>query len=888
MFPSDRNLVINWLACISAGLRPLILQYPNRRQNRSYWEDSIKNTVGLVSIHAILVDSEANGARFFPSVKVIFQSELNALSAKPPRIPELKEFTILQLSSGTTGYRKAIEFKSDDLFRHIRDFNNYLELKSSDTVVSWLPLYHDMGFIACFIMPLVLGVRIVMMDPVTWIENPQLLYTAVTRHAGTVCYMPNFGFEVMSRIAAPQMPDMRLWISCSEPVSLKTAHKFLKHTKSKPETFAPCYAMAENIFAISIRKGVQTATIDRTEVVSCGPAIHGVDVKLVDHQIWAKSPVSLQSYVGGDDIRDSDGFYPTGDLGVILDGEVYITGRVRDVIIQAGRKFFLSDVDLRTNEFLPEVRGRAACVAVVDDRIQTEVACNLIASVDFYRRADATKIEQALKLDTGIDQLSVNFVPPRFLTKTTSGKINRNKSRDDWLAVRAKSGTAQMSGSPLDDMQSTFRSADWHLPVSEALDSLSLVVLQMITFDGCVELRYEDSLAVIYAKLRSELETRHHIAHQAEDVIYIVSIAERLLFDNLRADDLNKLGEALGAPVVFEHVCTPPSPILLSDLIFSDYFQPRLDSADFVSIERALSKIRNASLLIVDDAAEMFYPPEQVYGVLSHNMERDPRADLISVRWQGYSQMHDRLPLTIVRGGDLALEGSSESIVALSEYLKVPIFSIANYRGFAPFTEDWSWRPLRGHNRAIDPESFTQELRNWIQDRPSALALRRFKGNANLNLSDAIHYCSHSIKKAPLDELLLHFNSFCIAGGSASVPYIRKRLEELNKPLIYIPSYAPEIVKQIAQPIDCILICGAMGDFQIEIPAVALQHVGLPWRTRNLEQFKDKFASYNTHGTFEDMPESGSDWFYPGTLMWGRNRNEWTKVRLTSARGEAA
>lgn len=876
MFPSGPDLVINWLACVLADLRPLILQYPNKKQSRDYWADSIHHTAGLAGLQTVLTDVDQNSLSLGDPIAIIFQSDLDTVPLSQPAT-DFGSFEILQLSSGTTGYRKAVTFGSDALLRHANDFNQSLRLTPADIVVSWLPLYHDMGFIACFVMPLMLGIDIVMMDPVTWVQQPDLLFKAIERHAATICYMPNFGFEVMARHSAPPMPTMRWWVSCSEPVSARTAQRFMDHIGASHQRFAACYAMAENIFAVAISRGI---TVDDMGVVSCGRPIAGVEVKIAEGQVWVRSPVSLTRYIGGDDIRDADGFYPTGDLGRMIHGELHIAGRTHDLMIQAGRKFLLSDIDLRINEILPDVRGRAAALAMPDQRLGTEIACVLIEDKAFYRRTDAAAIEAALKIATGVDQIAVHFVPPRFLTKTTSGKINRKRSLADWLAVRDRKPNAPPD--PVADLDSTFASLAWDRPVAEALDSLSRTLLQMIAGESGVAYAGSDTLTAI----RERLAVAREIPAAPSAAIRIVSIGERLLFDRLTEANLDALGAIAGAPVTFEHICLPPAAIVLSDLIFCDYFQPRLEPAPFAAVNRILDKLRNASVIVTDDAAEMFYPLEQVYGALSHSLERDPRTDLLSVRWQNYAQLHDRLPLTIVRGGDMTLTDRSGVITALGDYLRKPIFRIANYRGFAPFTEDWEWRPMRGHSRAFEPDAAMAALGAWLA--AHGPNLQRHTGTTRLDLSDAIHFCSHAIKQEPIDLLLSQFDRIAVAGRPASVPYIRKRLAALGKAYVNIPSYAPEVVQAAAEPFDCLLICGAMGNFRIEGPAVALQHVGLPWRVLNLEPFGSLFEHLGVHGALEDMPDSGHDWHHDGTLEWGRERAVWAEVRMASARGEAA
>jgi len=174
LFRSEPNLVLNWLACLLAGLRPLIMQYPTRKQSREYWLDSVRNTIAVAEVEAIIADGHC--ARLVRDMtSVIAQSELDRLKDGANESLVLPDFTIVQLSSGTTGHRKAIEFCSAALQRHVVDYNATLKLSSDDKIVCWLPLYHDMGLIACFVMPMMLGVDIVMMDPMSWVRRPELL-----------------------------------------------------------------------------------------------------------------------------------------------------------------------------------------------------------------------------------------------------------------------------------------------------------------------------------------------------------------------------------------------------------------------------------------------------------------------------------------------------------------------------------------------------------------------------------------------------------------------------------------------------------------------------------------------------------------------------------------
>jgi acyl-CoA synthetase (AMP-forming)/AMP-acid ligase II len=876
VYRSSPELVRNWLACLLAGLRPLIMQYPTKKQTRAYWADSVSNTIAVAAVGAVIADEFCAGILRETDIEapVIAQNDLAALADGNDEPFALETFSIIQLSSGTTGYRKAIEFSAEQLFAHVTDYNATLQLGPSDTIVSWLPLYHDMGYIACFVMPMILGIDVVMMDPMTWIRQPELLFDAIERHSGTVCYLPNFGFEVMARLSPRRLPSMRWWVSCSEPVSHQTARKFIAVTQADPDTFAPCYAMAENVFAVSLCRGLATCEIDEAEVVSCGGPIANVDIKEVDGQIWVRSPASLRAYIGGEDIRDADGFYPTGDLGRIIDGQLYITGRKQDLLIQAGRKFMLSDIDLALNRLFPWIRGRAAAVQTYDTRLGTQKPLVLIETEDFFLRRDHAEIASALRDAVGLDQVGVEFVPPRFLTKTSSGKFNRKKSAADWILAERMRERRGGATDPLAELKETFGSVDWSTPVKDILDSLSLELLRIILTGTPVRYNADQTLSDIAAELAVSAMAQIDDTSKA---IRIVSLADRGNFRHLQESDLEHLSALLGAPVTFEHICLPPSPILLSDLIFHDYFQGRAENGNFTAVDNAFATLRAASAILVDDVAEMMVGGLQVYGALSHNLERDPGCDLISFRWQRYPKFHDTLPLTLVAGQDLAFSDRSGVIDMLEAYLATPILRMASVEGLESFTKDWNFRSDRGTGAPIDVKDFVSAFAAWAKDRPAPLKLHPFAGGDTLQMNDLAHFCSHLVARPLADMAISKFDRFCIAGQRSSVPYVRKELERQNKSYVYAASYAPEILNKVAEDYDCVVICGPQGEYEIEGPAVALMRASGGWLVQGIDDPDMAQKGLKVPGW--KVPESGSDWFYPFALRRGGDQRALADAR---------
>jgi len=870
------DLVHYWLAALVAGLRPLILQYPTKKQSRAYWTTSVSNTVELVQMAALICD-DAVIAACPETAPVICQSDLaqaaRAGCGAAEKHFEIRDFSILQLSSGTTGHRKAMEFTDAALTRHIADYNQVLELDPTrDTIVSWLPLYHDMGYVACFVMPMMLGIPTVMMDPMTWIAKPGLLYDAITRHRGTISYMPNFGYELMAREPLPERCDlssMRWWVTCSEPVSAATCRRFVAHIGAEESLIAPCYAMAENIFAMTIRRGLATREVQGVEAVSNGVPIPGVEVEIREgDQIWIRSPTSLSTYLGGATVADTSGFYPTGDLGALADEELYIAGRTQDLVIQAGRKYMLSDIDLIVNRLLPEVKGRGVAVQEYDARLGTQVVRVLIEDAGFFRRTDAEDIAAVLRAETSLDQLTVHFVPPRFLTKTSSGKFNRKVSHADWQL--AQDSVAGGAANPVEEFRDTFKTADWDIPAGKALDSLSSTVLRILLADSGISYDPEKSLRDFEAALVKAQDSDSTAAQAEPEAIHIVSLADRGATAKITSAMLNEIGARLGRRVTFQHLCLPPSAITLSDLIFHRWFQPRVDGPDYAAITRAFDILSKASLILTDDVAEMYFTPHQVYAVLSHGLERDPRADLVAVRWQRYPQFHDRLPLTVVAGADLPLKYCTQSLEDLSHVLDVPIFRIATLEGFAKYTEGWEFRDFSnpagtvGGGQAFALEALTEALGDRCVELGATLKPSVISQAMPVRSDDLAHFCSHYVNQAHLDKVLDAFDSFLIAGQSASVPYVRHKLDELGKPYEIIPSYAPAALAQAGKA-DAIVVCGPQGRFPTKLPTVAVMKADSSWENRHIEDPELRNGSCFLKP--ENFPNSGDDWFYPAPKL---------------------
>jgi len=414
------------------------------------------------------------------------QTLLASLSDSPeftPNAPAPDEIALLQHSSGTTGLQKGVALSHTAVLNQLASYADAIALNEQDVIVSWLPLYHDMGLIAGFLMPLIQGIPLVLMSPFEWVKSPAMLFRAIDTYRGTLCWLPNFAYNHCARrirqrdLEGLSAASMRMFINCSEPVYAESHELFTERFALRgvvPSMLAVSYAMAENTFAVTqTAPGVVPTldVIDRVALqsdlravpvaadhpnslvkVSCGLPIHGVEVRTVDAEgqplservvgeIVVRSDSMLSGYYMRPDLQPfRDGWYLTGDRGYLAEGEVYIVGRSKDLIINAGKNVYPGDIEAIVNTVSGVHAGRAVVFGVPDEREGTELIA-VVAEVETddpdARKAIIQNIRQAVAQRSTVTLNYVQLVDARWLIKTSSGKIARAANRDKWLAERA-------------------------------------------------------------------------------------------------------------------------------------------------------------------------------------------------------------------------------------------------------------------------------------------------------------------------------------------------------------------------------------------------------------------------------------------------------------------
>jgi fatty-acyl-CoA synthase len=395
----------------------------------------------------------------------------------------LTQIALLQHSSGTTGLQKGVALSHSALLNQIASYANAISLCEADVIVSWLPLYHDMGLIAGFLQPLIQGIPLILMSPFDWVQHPALLLKAIHDYHGTLCWLPNFAYNHCARAirqrdsAGLDLSSMRAFINCSEPVRHSSHMLFAERFSEngiRLEQFAVSYAMAENTFAVTQtppgtyprldkinrselqqhnRAIVDTSSEHAEIIVSCGTTIQHSALKITDKnqqvipdrhigEIWVKSDCMLTEYYHRPDLTpfDSEGWYNTGDRGYISEGELFIIGRSKDLIINAGKNIYPQDIEAIVNTVEWVHPGRAVVFGVLDEREGTELLAVIVEvqTDDLAERKRITKhIRQRVAQQANVTVSFVHLVNRGWLIKTSSGKIARSKNRDKWQQERA-------------------------------------------------------------------------------------------------------------------------------------------------------------------------------------------------------------------------------------------------------------------------------------------------------------------------------------------------------------------------------------------------------------------------------------------------------------------
>jgi len=481
-----------YLAIDNVGAIPAILAYPNPRLHPDKFRQGIEGMSQRSGLDWIFTERELE-----PTIRPLIEKQNSTIKGlhfplewdKDRTIQQEMRKTImevhnstrssdpllLQHSSGTTGLQKPVLLSHRAVIQHAQYYGEAIGLNNNDRIVSWLPLYHDMGLIAAFHVPLAFGIPTVQLDPFEWVLVPSLLLEAISKEHGTISWLPNFAYNILADkireedLQGISLESWRMIINCSEPIRhdshLKFIRTFLPYGLN-PTSLSTCYAMAETTFAVTQtppNREPSIVSVDRIELskgrvrvttdvnnsricMSSGKTIRGCKVKIVDNEREAVDDgiigeLVIQSDSMFDGYRNYpektaevllDGWYYSGDYGFKYGDDFYIIGRKKDIIIVAGNNIYPEDIEdalIKVDGIIP---GRVVSFGEEDKEMGSEqisVIAEIHACSEAKRKELRLKIVEAgMAIDVSIRK--VYLVPPRWLIKSSAGKPSRNANKE--------------------------------------------------------------------------------------------------------------------------------------------------------------------------------------------------------------------------------------------------------------------------------------------------------------------------------------------------------------------------------------------------------------------------------------------------------------------------
>lgn len=392
---------------------------------------------------------------------------------------------LIQYTSGSTGDPKGVVLTHANLLANIRAIAAGIELRPTDVAVSWLPMYHDMGLIGTWLSALVEGVPLALMSPLAFLARPERWLWAIHQHRATLSPAPNFAYELCARKirdAAIEGLDLSSWrcaFNGSEPVSPATldhfAERFAGHGFRR-EAFAPVYGLAESSVALCLTPPGRGPLVDRVarapfeqhgravpaapddpaavRFTSVGRPIAGHEVRLVDERgddvpervmgrLIFRGPSCTRGYHRNPEATARTlrpgGWLDSGDLAYRADGEFFVTGRAKDLIITGGRNLVPQEIEEVAGAVTGVRKGCVAAFGVADERRGTErlvVLAESHASTSEERDRLERDVVAGVAASIGVPPDVVRVLPPGSVPKTPSGKIRRSAAREAYLSGR--------------------------------------------------------------------------------------------------------------------------------------------------------------------------------------------------------------------------------------------------------------------------------------------------------------------------------------------------------------------------------------------------------------------------------------------------------------------
>jgi acyl-CoA synthetase (AMP-forming)/AMP-acid ligase II len=486
LMPQSIAAMAAFAGAMMLGAVPAFLAYPNFKVEAEKYRSGLAGVTANLKARAVVIDEK------FPEEMlghVTLGGETRLLrvgdgGSKAKELPDAmvrsEDVAFIQHSAGTTGLQKGVALSHAAVLRQLEYLAQALQLDpATDCIYSWLPLYHDMGLIACFVLPMVCHVPVVMQSPVDWVMHPETMLQIISEHKCTLAWLPNFAFQfVPRRVPADRrhqydLSSLRALINCSEPVRTSSMVEFQKAFGVKSAVLQSSYAMAENVFAVTqsdltqppaqlwadgqqfrgAHRIVKVAerTLGAVSFTSSGRLLPGHQMRIESDagavvgdgavgEILIQSDCLFDGYYTRPDLTAQamvDGWYRTGDLGFCIDSELYVAGRKKDLLIIGGENVYPQDIEELVAGHPAVHDGRAVAMGVYNTDLGTEEIVVVAEVENEALLAHAAEVEQEIRSrivgGLGVAVRTIVLKPPKWIVKSTAGKPARSATREKLL-----------------------------------------------------------------------------------------------------------------------------------------------------------------------------------------------------------------------------------------------------------------------------------------------------------------------------------------------------------------------------------------------------------------------------------------------------------------------